>query len=373
MHRYFATSPVFSPPSDGIDRDSGTIKGITIAQLGLAKGHAGYIDKTFLLQIVENAATRPAGIKARFGHPNMCSTSLGTYLGRFKNYSYTGDKVKADLYLDETARKTPGGDLYSYVFDMAEKNPDMFGASIVFTTGESEIIEEEVDNKKVKREYFRLSELMATDLVDSPAATDSLFSVKMGGVDAFPGIATRFLDENPELLEFIFSRPQAVTEFLSNYINNSKMNFSEKIKQNFAAFLEAFSPASQSENFVPDSIPLPNGEGQAGISESASISLEDHQFKISDIQSELHTRNTELEVLKSELKTRNQELETLTQELETLRQQLAARPSIPLNVTDPALSINSSSHPKDETGKQILAAMPKDFKRKLAAASKTTE
>jgi hypothetical protein len=48
-----------------------------------------------------------------------------------------------------------------------------------------------------------------------------------------------------------------------------------------------------------------------------------------------------------------------------LNEQLSARPSIPLNVTDPALSLTTVSQDKDETGKQILSALPKDLKRKL--------
>jgi hypothetical protein len=55
-----------------------------------------------------------------------------------------------------------------------------------------------------------------------------------------------------------------------------------------------------------------------------------------------------------------------------LTEQLSARPSIPLNVTDPALSL-STNQEKDETGKQILSQLPKDLKRKLSNSSKTTE
>ncbi len=236
MHRYFSTPPIFSAPVASIDRDNGIIRGVTIAQVGPAKGHDGFIDKTFLLQLVDTATSKPAGIKARFGHPNMCTTALGTYLGRFKNYSYASNKVNADLYLDDTSRSTPNGDLFTYVLDMAEKNPDMFGASIVFEIAESVFLKEEKDGKKVDKEYFRLKDLRATDIVDEPAATDGLFSE-----NTFPGIATQFLDENPEIMDLIFSKPDSVVEFLSNYITNSKMILSDKIKQNFASFLAAFS------------------------------------------------------------------------------------------------------------------------------------
>jgi len=61
-----------------------------------------------------------------------------------------------------------------------------------------------------------------------------------------------------------------------------------------------------------------------------------------------------------------QDLEAANSRIGELTGQLSARPSIPLNVTDPALSL-SSNQEKDETGKQILSQLPKDLKRKLRA------
>jgi len=396
MHRYFSTPPIFSAPVTRVDRENGIIQGVTIARVGPAKGHNGFVDRTFLLQIIDNAASKPAGIKARFGHPNMCSSAMGTYLGRFKNYSYSSESVSADLYIDNTARNTPGGDLYTYVLDMAENNPDMFGASIVFEIAESVFLQEKVDGKEVEKEYFRLKELRATDIVDEPAATDGLFSA-----NTFPGIATQFLDENPEILDLIFSKPGSVVEFLSNYLSNSKMNFSEKIKQNFAAFLAAFStqpsehsalstehpPDDKTLNTLFEALCTSYPESFTEVSEFTQLqkaesitaflsslasknsslveSIEALQAEIPEIRLELATRNKEFDDLQSELETRNQELETL-------REKLSARPSIPLNVTDPALSLSTSSQEKDETGKQILSSMPKDLKRKFSASSKTS-
>jgi hypothetical protein len=395
MHRYFSTPPIFSAPVANIDRENGIIQGITIARVGPAKGHNGFVDRTFLLQIVDNAASKPAGIKARFGHPNMCSSALGTYLGRFKNYSYLSDKVNADLYLDTTARSTPDGDLFTYVLEMAEKNPDMFGASIVFEIAESVFLQEMEDGKKVEKEYFRLKDLRATDIVDEPAATDGLFSA-----NTFPGIATQFLDENPEIMDLIFSKPDSVAEFLSNYLTNSKMNFPEKIKQNFAAFLASFStqPAehsaqstenSQSEdntlNTLFDAISASYPESFAEIqgftppqkAEALTAFFSSVNDKL-QTASETETRLlTEAEALNSEHQALIvssaqviSELETANSRITELTEQLSARPSIPLNVTDPALSL-SSNQDKDETGKQILNSLPKDLKRKLSTNTKT--
>jgi len=394
MHRYFSTPPIFSAPVTNIDRELGIIQGVTIARIGPAKGHNGFVDRTFLLQIVDNAASKPAGIKARFGHPNMCSQALGTYLGRFKNYSYSGDHVKADLHLDDTAKSTPSGDLYTYVLDMAEKNPDMFGASIVFEIGESVFLEEDLDGEKVEKEYFRLKELRATDIVDEPAATDGLFSA-----NTFPGIATQFLDENPEILDLIFSKPDSIIEFLSNYITNSKMNLSEKIKQNFASFLAAFTvpdsvtelaevnpllppPAEQDNtlNTLFDALCISYPESFADVTdftqlqkaESITAFLESQASKNSSLAESFADLKAEHESLLQTSAQAVLDLESANSRISELTGQLSARPSIPLNVTDPALSL-STNQEKDETGKQILSQLPKDLKRKLANSSKTTE
>jgi hypothetical protein len=62
------------------------------------------------------------------------------------------------------------------------------------------------------------------------------------------------------------------------------------------------------------------------------------------------------------------DLESANSRISELTGQLSARPSIPLNVTDPALSL-STNQEKDETGKQILSQLPKDLKRKLKKQS----
>ncbi len=397
MNRYFSTSPIYSAPVANIDRELGIIQGVTIARIGPAKGHGGFIDRTFLLQIVDNAASKSAGIKARFGHPNMCSQALGTYLGRFKNYSYLSDKVNADLYLDDTARSTPGGDLYTYILDMAEKNPDMFGASIVFEIADSVFIKEDMDGKEVEKEYFRLKELRATDIVDEPAATEGLFSV-----DSFPAIATQFLDENPEILDLIFSKPDSVSEFLTNYITNSKMNLSEKIRQNFAAFLASFSvqpvdhpaqnadqpqddntlntlfdavSASYPESFteVEGFTQLQKAESLTAFFASFNEQLSAADTKLTESTTAFDTLNAEHQALLVDLETERQSLNAANTRITELTEQLSARPSIPLNVTDPKVSLGIGDQEKDETGKQILSQLPKDLKRKLANSSKTTD
>lgn len=174
------------------------------------------------------------GIKSRFGHPNMCGTSFGTFIGRYKNFNIQNKDVYADLYLDPITKKTSvegkGIMMFDYIMDMAESNPDMFGNSIhIF----SECYEKEVDGKN--RVLHILDKFKACDLVDEPAATDTLFSdTKDLGI-----LVTQFLDTNPQIFEAISKQPAIIQDFFERYTNytnrksviNFNMSFLDKMKK----------------------------------------------------------------------------------------------------------------------------------------------
>ena len=402
---YFQSEVVFSAPSGGINRAAGIIHGVSIARIGTAKGHDGFIDKTFLMQVVDMAATRSQGIKARFGHPNMCSTALGSYLGRFHNYSYSGDKVTADLHLDESARNSPNGNLFEYVLNMAESNPDMFGASLVFESDEFAVTETEVDGKKKSQRYFRLKELRATDIVDEPAATDGLFSA-----DTLPALATQFLDENPSLAELIFSKPESAIGFFTNYLNSNQMKFTNDIINNFKSIFNS-SPAvpespvvevpvvatitSDKTSFDNDaqSIDIQTDiqleETPEAISEAfpqevvlqedptnppaPAIALTDRMFEnlraANLIGDDITDPDLKLQAIFLAFESSLSKISAMQTELNVLNAKIAAKPSLPKNITDPQVSVTLASTEKDETGKQMLKNLPADLKRKLKAHS----
>lgn len=172
-----------------------------------------YIDKEFL-QGLTDQGNQKDGVKCRFGHPNMCKESLGTYLGKYRNFSLREDggmlKVFADLELDETAKSAPQGNLYDYVVKMATQNPDMFGNSIVCMVSYEDF---ELEGKSVNR--LVLDKFLESDLVDSPAATDSLFKSS----DDIGMKLTEFLDENPEVFDAISKDRKAIEIFFKKYAN----------------------------------------------------------------------------------------------------------------------------------------------------------
>lgn len=368
MSRYFLSEPIYHAPVNQIDRDHGIIRGVTVAQQGPARGHGGEIDKTFLLQLVDQANASKAGIKARFGHPNMCSTALGTYLGRFHNYSFNGESVTADLHLDPSSKTSPNGNLFDYVLSMAETNPDMFGASIAFESDAFHTAEIESEGTKKTVNYFRLKELRATDIVDDPAATNGLFST-----ETLPGQATAFLDQNPELTELIFSKPDSVIEFLQSYLNNSNMNLSDKIIENFKQMFGAkpspippVAEVTQLSQVTEVSQVAPVTQ----VSEVAPSLLENAFTKLqtlgviseTEIPAELDAKTAlVIEAFEQTLS----KLAEAEKQISLLNAKLLAKPSIPSNVSDPQVSVALASTEKDETGKHILASIPQDMRFKL--------
>ena len=137
------------------------------------------------------------------------------------------------MYLDEIAKDTNvegrGITMYDYIMRMAQSNSDMFGNSIVILA--NYVIEEyEEDGEKKEADGHELIEWTSSDLVDDPAATDSLFH----SADDLGVKITDFLDENPQIFEILEKEPKILGDFFSRYEaylgrkNNKKNNNMKK-------------------------------------------------------------------------------------------------------------------------------------------------
>lgn len=206
----------------GVDKEKGVINNFAVISKGEANGHDMEIDDIALEQIVELGNKTKIGIKSRFGHPNMSNTALGTFLGRVKNLWRDEDVVRGDIHFDKTAYKTPNGDLASYVMDLAENDPDAFGASIVFDAELEERLNKDGTRKKDKKTgqpllpLVRFKKLWAVDTVDNPAANDGMFGTFFNEDIQISAEMTTFLDRflgNPDAIEKTIS-------FLQKYTTN---------------------------------------------------------------------------------------------------------------------------------------------------------
>ena len=213
-----------------IDFQKGIIFGVAVNTEGEALGHGVHLERSFVEDITAHGNISPKGLKARFGHPNMSSTAIGTYIGRYKNFrteeTSSGQAIsRADLHLSLSAQKAPQGNLYSYILEMADKEPDMFGLSIVFSHKSLYYYNDQGEREEGRgsKTFVELGKpddpdcgkLHACDVVDEPAANPSgLFSEFSTHLTAAK--VTEFLDQNPEVLA-LYANKEIREAFLERY------------------------------------------------------------------------------------------------------------------------------------------------------------
>lgn len=316
--------------SENVDAENGILRNVVLCQEGESKGHGTHLEKSFIQDIVKLAKGRE--IKSRFGHPNMSNEALGTYLGNFKNISYReNDKgigqAIGDLHLAQSSKETPNGDLWNYVTKAAQEHPDMFGSSIVFKPGKNYYYNSEgekvygsywkcyeAEDNPDKKVYETITELLATDLVDEGAATDSLFSASAHfNSDAYAVKLTTFLDENPQIFEFAQKHPDKLEPFFQKYSeyqakkaamksdNDKKTAFSKFKEFGKTVFGSSFSASVEDEKEETTET-VPETESKKSDAENAQLAA------ITKEIAELKAKNEELEKSNAEFKAKIKEL-----------------------------------------------------------------
>ena len=299
--RHFNTPPIYNTSFEEINSEKGFIKGVSIATLGEIKGHGVWADSKFLSQIVTEGKQFGAGVKARFGHPNMSSTALGTYLGRFKNFRKSGDQAKADLFIDNSAKNSPNGNLYDYVFSMASENPDMFGASIVFVPDRTEFKktgEKDTEGNEIEQGFARISQLLATDLVDEPAANEGLFETFSH--DDLASQVTMFLDSHPEVWEIAEKQPEVMEGFMNKY-NQYKERQKPKNKMDLTAITTLFTELK--DGIINEIKALKTSKPEDPEKTTVEVKILDNeniQNKLKEFETKLEEFNTANEALTGE-------------------------------------------------------------------------
>lgn len=184
-----------------VDRERKALLGYVVAQEGPFKSDGrGEFNEKGLKKLAALMNKNPGGTKSRLSHPTMSDDGIGKFLGRAKNARMDSVKlnrngevvllhaVRADLYFDPSAFKTPNGDLATYVMDLAESDPDAISSSVVIDPQ----IEEQLDAKgrpildeagNPKPPLWYPLAIHASDIVDTGDAVDGLLSAS--GIDFF--------------------------------------------------------------------------------------------------------------------------------------------------------------------------------------------
>jgi len=161
--------------------------GVSILEVGEAKGHDLFVDKTSLETALKLMGKAKNGVKVKMNH----GSGLDAVVGFARNPRIEGDKLVADLRL---LRNSPH---YGLIKEMASEAPDQFGVSLAFVN-ESETIN--------GKDYIRPQSIASADLVSSPAATNGLFEEmvkfmeKLGyvqGGKSIPAVTKEAVEEAP--------------------------------------------------------------------------------------------------------------------------------------------------------------------------------
>ena len=215
---------------EGGEFGAGFIKNFAVITKGEALGHGAWVDDTFVAQVAEQLAFAKKGIKARYTHPNQCGDSLSKGLGRvFYRLSEDG-KVRGDLHFWKAAHKTPDGDLAGFLIDMAEDDPEAFGASISFMQDVEAMEQFSLENPESpdplnvnNYPHVRLGKLRFCDIVDEPAANpDGLFhrGGEVTNAESIMEYALGIREDRPSDCETIFGiESDRLLNFVSTFLN----------------------------------------------------------------------------------------------------------------------------------------------------------
>lgn len=252
MKHAFRSNPYYSQKHVNIDPQNGIISNVILAEKGLNKNGTYFSDR-FLNELLQNA-TEKGYIKARFGHPNMCATSLGSYIGRFKNFKIENNAIYGDLHLDEISKVTQvegrGISMFDYIIAMAQNNPDVFGNSICIIANSIEEQYEE-NGEIVQATGHKLIQWTSSDLVDDPAATNSLFHLENNDLGT---LLTDFLDDNPQIFQIMEQKPSIVSDFLERYTH-----YQQRKNKNVMNIKKIFEKFTKNGKFDLD-LTLANGD-----------------------------------------------------------------------------------------------------------------
>lgn len=336
--KWMGTGYLKAKPAE-VDNENGVLKRVKVCSAGPALGHGVHLEGEFIDTVVEQGNAASKGLKARFGHPNMCSEALGTFIGRFSNFEKgttvrdDGEEAEccfADLTLSESAKNTPHGDLHAYILSMAENEADMFGTSIVFTVGKSyrrntktgekayrhvresmyaiEVWYTGEDGSRLPKDdeddlseelFVECDKLHACDCVDEPAANDGLFSAF--AADTVAGQITQFLDLHPQIFSLL-EENQEILEAISQYGDKFDQFFSRyrDYRQRFKSEKEAVMSEKKEEKKKEVA------EGTAAASGEESQKL----FTQEEVEAE---KKKAVEAALSEERERNEGIEELSE------------------------------------------------------------
>ncbi len=271
-----------------VNKEDGTMSSVALISVGPALGHGLFVDSKSLETIEDKL--EDTKLPAYITHKGaLFEDRLTREIGMFNNFRIEGERIIGDFQAFESF-KDDDYRQYNRLFEMAEKMPERFGLSIVFSansvwaTPEGDVpmgvsLEDERNSyydennppEDALFEYpsIRVEQVSSADFVDSPAANE----------------------------RGLFSQIDNKT--------NRKMTKAELIELN--------------ESLEEEKITLQEQTKQA------SVDKIDAEAKLEEVEGQNEEKDGELEALKEELAAKLEEVEKLKKSLEEKEEELAAQ------------------------------------------------
>lgn len=217
-----------------VDVVAGTIEGVSLIQLGEAKGHGLYVDGVSLATALE--VLGDANLPAFITHTGALKEDrMLKQIGYFSKFYIDQGKLKAESFQSLESFRDDETESFNRLFDLAREMPDAFGLSLVFEAElawvlkngeEISLADSEGKPQGAVRDIpsVRFVSISSADFVDEPAANeDGLFSKKQ--------TVNQIMSKNEiteETEEKVFDQPEPQAEELEEVIEAEQGEDSEQ-------------------------------------------------------------------------------------------------------------------------------------------------
>jgi len=307
-----------------VDKDIGSMLSVSLISIGLAKGHDLYVDSRSLETLLDQLdGTR---LPAYITHSGaIFEDRLTREIGYFDNFNIEGDRLVGDFKAFESFRDDDAR-TYNRLFEMAEKMPDRFGLSIVFSatsvwsTEDGDVPSEEApDNALFDYPSIRVEEVSSADFVDSPAANERGLFSKIDTKPTNKMTKAELIELNKELEEQNKSLALSVTESEA-LLEELRLSLKEDEEKEEDSLVE-----EEVVEVVEDSEEEVIEDSKEELEEDSEEELEDKKTlpdarpmeeQIEELEKDIASKLEEIEELKSKLEEKDEDLSEKGEELE---------------------------------------------------------
>ena len=283
-----------------VDVVAGTIDGVSLIQLGEAKGHGIYVDGISLGTALEVLGS--ANLPAFITHAGALNEDrMLKQVGYFSGFYIDQGKLKAETFQSLESFRDDQTESFNRLFDLAREMPDAFGLSLVFEAElvwvlkngeEISVSESEGKPKGASRDIpsVRFNSISSADFVDEPAANeDGLFSKKRN--------PAKIMEEETKPEELEKEDEKLVTLAEPEEIKDTEDEEAEEVQE----------PAEEAEKVSDDE-------------------SEEDADELSALKAEVEALKAELAQLQEQLKAKSDEAAKLSKQLDGEEIALAAQP-----------------------------------------------